>query len=89
MKMGEDRLETLLHVRNDYRRRGTPRLVELHWRDGRKAGINNPQTMQAIMDALMAELDRQIAEAAGKEGIMHNPIVSRLAGWAERDDNQH
>ena len=67
MKMGEDRWETLLHVRNDYRRRGTPRLVELHWRDGRKAGIINPQTMQAIMDTLMAELDRQIAEAAGKE----------------------
>ena len=20
---------------------------------------------------------------------MHSPIVSRLAGWAERDDNQH
>ena len=32
-----------------------------------KAGIINPQTMQAIMDTLMAELDRQIAEAAGKE----------------------
>ena len=67
MKSGEDKLETLLHVRNDYRTRGTPRLVELHWRDGRNAGINNPKTMQAIMDTLMAELDRQIAEAAGKE----------------------
>lgn len=38
MKSGEDRLETLLHVRNDYRMRGTPRLVELHWRDGYGVG---------------------------------------------------
>lgn len=62
------RKELLLQVRNDYRRHGMPMLVQLHWRDGMKAGINNPKVMQAIMDTIMAELDRQIAEEDRKEG---------------------
>ena len=36
--------------------------IELHWSDGRKAGVGNPQAIQAVIDALTAELDRQIAE---------------------------
>lgn len=67
MKEKATRKEMLLQVRNDYRRHGKPTSVELHWRDGMKAGISNPQVVRAIMDTITAELDRQIAEEDRKE----------------------
>ena len=36
--------------------------IDLVWSDGRKAGIGNPQAIQVVLDALTAELNRQIAE---------------------------
>lgn len=36
--------------------------IDLIWSDGRKAGIVNPRAIQAVIDALTAELNRQIAE---------------------------
>ena len=36
--------------------------IDLVWSDDRKAGIGNPQAIQVVLDALTAELNRQIAE---------------------------
>ncbi|GEM_PF-5827251 len=62
------RMEDLLRVRNCYRRCGTPVQVLLQWKDGRKAPIRNPQAVRAVMDTVMAELDRQIDGEERKEG---------------------
>ena len=37
--------------------------VEIHaiWSEGKKAGIGNPHAIQVAIDALIAELDKQIA----------------------------
>ena len=37
------------------------KLIEITHLDGRKSGIANPAAINAAMDALKAELDRQIA----------------------------
>ena len=39
------------------------KLIEITHLDGRKSGIANPAAINAAMDALKAELDRQIAAA--------------------------
>ena len=52
--------ENLLLVKQDIMSRTC---VEIHliWSDGKKAGIGNPHAIQVAIDALIAELDKQIA----------------------------
>ena len=54
--------EQLIACRDAYCNHGC-KLVELTHLDGRKSGIANPAAINAAMDALKAELDRQIAAA--------------------------
>ncbi len=53
--------ESLLQFKRDIETRKCV-TIDLVWSDGRKAGIGNPQAIQAVIDTLVAELDRQIAE---------------------------
>lgn len=53
--------ESLLQFKRDIETRKCI-TIDLVWSDGRKAGIGNPQAIQAVIDTLVAELDRQIAE---------------------------
>lgn len=54
--------EQLIACRDAYCNRGC-KLIEITHLDGRKSGIANPAAINAAMDALKAELDRQIAAA--------------------------
>ena len=54
--------EQLIACRDAYCSHGC-KLVELTHLDGRKSGIANPAAIKVVMDALKAELDRQIAAA--------------------------
>lgn len=53
--------ESLLQFKRDIETRKCV-TIDLVWSDGRKAGIGNPRAIQVVIDALVAELDRQIAE---------------------------
>ena len=52
--------EQLIACRDAYCNHGC-KLIEITHLDGRKSGIANPAGINAAMDALKAELDRQIA----------------------------
>lgn len=52
--------EQLIACRDAYCNHGC-KLIEITHLDGRKSGIANPAAINAAMDALKAELDRQIA----------------------------
>lgn len=54
--------EQLIACRDAYCNHGC-KLIEITHLDGRKSGIANPSAINAAMDALKAELDRQIAAA--------------------------
>ena len=54
--------EQLIACRDAYCNHGC-KLIEITHLDGRKSGIANPDAINAAMDALKAELDRQIAAA--------------------------
>ena len=53
--------ENLLRVKQDLENR---KCVEIHliWSNYEKSGIGNPQAIKVAIDALLAELDRQISE---------------------------
>lgn len=53
--------ESLLQFKRDIETRKCV-TIDLIWSDGRKAGIGNPHAIQVVIDALTAELNRQIAE---------------------------
>ncbi len=54
--------EKLIACRDAYCKDGC-KLIEITHLDGRKSGIANPAAIKVVMDALTAELDRQIAAA--------------------------
>lgn len=54
--------EKLENCRRAYCERGC-KLIEITHNDGAKSGIANPDAIRVVMDALKAELDRQIALA--------------------------
>ena len=54
--------ENLLKCREAYLTRGA-KFVTITHLDGQQSGIANPDAVRAVMDALLAELDRQIANA--------------------------
>lgn len=54
--------EQLIACRDAYCNHGC-KLIEITHLDGRKSGIANPAAINAAMDVLKAELDRQIAAA--------------------------
>ena len=54
--------EQLIACRDAYCNHGC-KLIEITHLDGQKSGIANPAAINAAMDALKAELDRQIAAA--------------------------
>lgn len=54
--------EQLIACRDAYCNHGC-KLIEITHLDGRKSGIANPAAINAAMDALKSELDRQIAAA--------------------------
>ena len=54
--------EQLIACRDAYCNHGC-KLIEITHLDRRKSGIANPAAINAAMDALKAELDRQIAAA--------------------------
>lgn len=53
--------ESLLQFKRDIETRKCV-TIDLVWSDGRKAGIGNHRAIQAVIDTLVVELDRQIAE---------------------------
>lgn len=55
------RKEALENCRRAYCGRGCT-LIELTHDDGTKSGIANRNAIKTVMDALLKELDRQIAE---------------------------
>ena len=54
--------ENLIFIKEDYARRGTPIQIHLIYKDGKKAGIGNPDAIKKVMETLNDELDRQINE---------------------------
>ena len=66
MSMPKDKL--LAVIKEDYSTH-FPMLerVELVYRSGERSAVGNPACLDVIKKALLAELDRQIAEATGKE----------------------
>lgn len=54
--------EQLIACRDAYCNHGC-KLIEITHLDGRKSGIANSAAIKVVMDALTAELDRQIAAA--------------------------
>ena len=53
--------ENLLQVKQDLENR---QCIEIHliWSNYQKAGIGNPAAIKVVIEALIAELDRQISE---------------------------
>ena len=58
------RKEMLQSVIDDYNRHECKQ-IELVWTDGRRSGIGNPKAISVAMEALKAELKRQMAELDG------------------------
>lgn len=54
--------EQLKRVMEDYDSHIVQR-IELYWTDGRRSPIGNARAIKAAMDALKAELQRQIDES--------------------------
>jgi len=52
--------EMLENCKKAYTERGC-KLIEITHEDGHKSGIANPTAIKVVMDALIGELDRQIA----------------------------
>lgn len=55
--------EAFQHIITDYEeRRSTATLIEVYWKDGSKAGIGNPEVIQKVIDCVISEARKQLAE---------------------------
>lgn len=71
-------IETLKKVLADYKSHECKQ-VELVWSDGRRSGIGNPQAVKVVMDALLGELHRQLAEdvAVQAKPFEYPPVLTQ------------
>ncbi len=75
--------EKLMHCRRTYEERGA-KLIEVTHLDGRKSGISNPKAVNAVMGAILGELDRQIAEC-DREELAKKGLAETVREWMLRE----
>ena len=84
--------ENLLHVIEDYKsRRNTAELIEVHWADGRKAGIGNPVAIQKVIDCIIEEAERQFLVLEASKIPYYDPTTDEQngkRGWKQYPDEK-